>query len=143
MHYKRPESVLVVVYTQQLQVLLLKRRLPPIGVWQSVTGSLKWGELPEQALQRELLEETGLAVHQGWVKTGVVNRYRIVPGARHLYEPGVVENTEYVFELLVPDICAIDIHPAEHSEYCWLPQAEAVEKTWSASNQAAILALSN
>src|SRR5690349_20502674 len=39
MPYKIPESVLVVIYTPDLQVLLLERADRP-GFWQSVTGSL-------------------------------------------------------------------------------------------------------
>ena len=39
---KRPESVLVVVYTAASEILLLNR----VGVsfWQSVTGSMEWHE---------------------------------------------------------------------------------------------------
>ena len=51
--FKRPESVLVVVYTQQLDVLLICRQ-KPAGFWQSVTGSLEPGETPSQAAGREL-----------------------------------------------------------------------------------------
>ena len=57
--HKRPESVLVVVYSADSQVLMLRRHEPPT-FWQSVTGSLEWGEQPEQAARRELVEETGL-----------------------------------------------------------------------------------
>ncbi|MGD8932832.1 MAG: NUDIX domain-containing protein, partial [Chromatiales bacterium] len=49
--YKRPESVLVVVYTAGGEVLLL-RRTRPRDFWQSVTGSLHWGESPRQAARR-------------------------------------------------------------------------------------------
>ena len=49
MTYKRPESVLVVIHTADLQILLLERADAP-GFWQSVTGSLEEGEnLPEAA----------------------------------------------------------------------------------------------
>ncbi|MGW8310783.1 MAG: NUDIX domain-containing protein, partial [Thiogranum sp.] len=41
--YKRPESVLVVIYTASGEVLMLERQ-QPAGYWQSVTGSLEWGE---------------------------------------------------------------------------------------------------
>ena len=56
---KRPESVLIIVSTLNAEVLLLRRRRPP-GLWQSVTGSLEWGEGPRSAAQRELHEETGI-----------------------------------------------------------------------------------
>ena len=51
--YKRPESVLVVVYTVSGQTLLLKRKRPIF--WQSITGSLKWpDESASDAAYREL-----------------------------------------------------------------------------------------
>jgi len=58
--YKRPESVLVVIHTPRGEVLLLRRR-QPADFWQSVTGSLEWGESTAQAARRELAEETGFA----------------------------------------------------------------------------------
>jgi dATP pyrophosphohydrolase len=49
--FKRPESVLVVVHTDDGQVLQLLRR-EPTGFWQSVTGSLQEGETPLKAARR-------------------------------------------------------------------------------------------
>ena len=43
MTYKQPVSVLVLVYTEELDVLLLERADFP-GHWQSVTGSREAGE---------------------------------------------------------------------------------------------------
>ena len=57
--YKRPESVLVVIYSKTGHVLMMQRVFPK-EFWQSVTGSLEWGENAEQAAKRELKEETGL-----------------------------------------------------------------------------------
>jgi dATP pyrophosphohydrolase len=58
--YKRPESVLVVIYTRGGRVLLL-RRADRADFWQSVTGSMGWDERdPAVTARRELQEETGL-----------------------------------------------------------------------------------
>jgi 8-oxo-dGTP pyrophosphatase MutT (NUDIX family) len=59
--FKIPESVLVVIYTAQLEVLLIERTDHP-GFWQSVTGAKD--SLDEPLLltaQREAMEETGLS----------------------------------------------------------------------------------
>ena len=58
--HRRPLSVLVIVYTKQGEVLLL-RRSRPFDFWQSVTGSLQPGESHAEAAERELREETGLS----------------------------------------------------------------------------------
>ena len=76
--YKRPESVLIVIYTRTGKALLLHRADHP-GFWQSVTGSLRWNETAPAAAVRELREETGLEAPQGlrdWRKT---YRYEILP----------------------------------------------------------------
>ena len=57
--YKTPISVLVIIYTPDLQVLLLERADHP-GYWQSVTGSKHQGETLSQTAARETAEETGL-----------------------------------------------------------------------------------
>ena len=56
MDHKRPESVLVLVYTEASEVLMLRRTYPS-DFWQSVTGSLEWGEKPYDTAVRELWEE--------------------------------------------------------------------------------------
>jgi len=62
MHYKLPQSVLVVIYTGALEVLLLERADHP-GFWQSVTGSRAASVEPlVQTCAREVKEETGLDV---------------------------------------------------------------------------------
>ena len=137
--FKRPESVLVVVHTDDGQVLQLLRKEPE-GFWQSVTGSLKEGETPLKAARRELREETGLDGDAGLIDGGFINRYPIHPSWRHKYAPHVQENTEYVFHLSVPRDCDISLSD-EHVDSRWLPREQAAEAAGSATDRAAILAL--
>lgn len=143
MDFKRPESVLVVVHTPRLDVLLLQRVVPPMGLWQSVTGSLEWDEVPLQAARREVYEETGVFVKEDPVFTGVTNRFEIVPERLHLYPPGTHQNTEHVFTLALPARIPVRLDPAEHGAFMWLPAPEAAEKTGSWTNREAILRLTS
>lgn len=141
MSFKRPESVLVVVHTLRLDVLLLQRLVPPVGLWQSVTGSLEWDETPLQAARREVYEETGMFAQEDPVPAGVINRFDIVPEGLHRYPPGTRQNTEHVFTLALPERIPVRLDPAEHDAFLWLPAAEAAEKTGSWTNREAIFRL--
>ena len=138
MAYKIPISVLVVVHTPDLEVLLLERADRP-GFWQSVTGSQDEGEALPDTAKRELREETGLDasrfVLEDW---GKQNRYKIYPGWRHRYAPGVTHNTEHVFSLVLPQPLEIVLEPTEHLRYEWLPWRDAAERAFSWSNAEAI-----
>jgi len=136
--YKRPESVLVVIYTLTGKVLLLRRADDP-DFWQSVTGSLLWEESdPRQAATRELREETGLDVTDGLRDLGIVNRYSILPRWRPRYAPEVSENREYVFALALPAETAITLNPAEHDQFGWFTFEAAAAQVFSRTNRAAI-----
>ncbi len=137
--FKRPESVLVLVYTEAGEVLMLRRRQPD-DFWQSVTGSLEGNETPEQAARRELFEETGLAVSAGLVDCRKTNRFPILPAWRSRYAPDVSHNTEYVFRLALTERLAIRIDLAEHLEYQWLDRVSAAALASSYTNREAILA---
>ena len=134
--HRRPESVLVVIHTADLQCLLLKR-LRPTDFWQSVTGSLQWGETSAAAARREVREETGLAAH-GLIDAKLSHRFKILPHYLDEYGPAVTENTEHVWYLRVPEAGPVQLDPAEHSAYCWLPQAQAVQRVSSWTNRAAL-----
>ena len=139
--WKRPESVLVVVYTVAGEVLVLRRRQPP-DFWQSVTGSLRWDEPdPLDAARRELREETGLGDEAEIVACNVINRFPILPPWRHRYAPAVVENVEHVFRVCLPERWPVTLNPAEHGAYEWLPQKAAASRVASWTNRDAILAL--
>ena len=136
--FKRPESVLVVVYTTDLDVLLISRRKPE-GFWQSVTGSLESGETPAQAAARELAEETGIVAS---VNDHAISRsFPIAAAWRRRYAPGVTENLEHEFSVQLPERCEVVLDPTEHVEYCWLPIVEAMAKVSSRTNRAALQAI--
>lgn len=133
--YKRPESVLVVVYTPDGDVLMLCRREPP-DFWQSVTGSLEWGESPRAAARRELREETGLGLEP--VDQHHSNTFKILPAWRDRYAPGTTTNLEHVFTAICPEPFRPVINADEHVEFQWLSRAEALEMTSSYTNRDAI-----
>jgi len=137
--HRRAESVLVVVYTQTQQVLLLER-CQPSGYWQSVTGSLEWGETPQACARRELQEETGLGLEP--VDTGLVNNFKIMPEfhrqGRDSYAPGVEENIEHVFAVQLAAEIEPVLSPAEHTRFAWLDAKTASHWCFSYTNAEAI-----
>lgn len=134
--FKRPESVLVVVYTRAGEVLLLERTRPP-GWWQSVTGSLAPGETPADAAARELAEETGLCA-TGLLDMDLRARFPIHPDWRDRYAPDVTENLEHAFCLELPRRRPIRLEPGAHEAFCWLPAGEAVARATSWTDRRAI-----
>ena len=140
--YKQPVSVLVIVYTRELDVLLMERADFPEH-WQSVTGSIDPGEALEHAAARELAEETGIdaAAYGGVCDWQLSNVYEIFSQWRHRYPPGTTQNTEHVFGLEVPQRISVTLAPREHLRYQWLPWREAAGRCFSWSNRAAIEAL--
>jgi dihydroneopterin triphosphate diphosphatase len=137
--FKRPESVLVVVYTRTGKVLLLKRA-DHAEFWQSVTGAMDWHEQdPRATAVRELREETGVDVPPDALQDlGLVNRYAILPEWRYRYAPGVTENAEHAYALELPHERALSEHP-EHSAYGWFDFAAAAIRATSWTNRAAIM----
>ena len=139
--YKIPVSVLVVIYTPDLQVLLLERADHP-GYWQSVTGSQEPGETLLDTVRREVFEEAGLHIDQFEVTDcNQHNTYEIYPQWRHRYAPGVTTNTEHVWRLKLPQPLPITLSEREHLRYAWHPFQEAAQQCFSPSNAAAILQL--
>jgi dATP pyrophosphohydrolase len=135
--HRRPESVLVVVYSDDGRALMLRRR-PPFAFWQSVTGSLLPGETHEQAARRELMEETGLESQGRLEYAGVSRQFAIDPRWRKRFAPGVVENVEFEWHYRLPAVADIALERDEHSAYRWLPIAEASEAAWSWTNRDAL-----
>ncbi|GGC81313.1 dihydroneopterin triphosphate diphosphatase [Undibacterium terreum] len=144
MPYKIPESVLVVIHTEDLQVLLIERADKP-GFWQSVTGSKDSpDEILSETARREVQEETGIiasAQPGALLDWNLSNIYEIYPVWRHRYAPGITQNTEHVFSLQVPRDIEVTLAPREHLQYLWLPYREAADRCFSSSNAEAILQL--
>jgi dATP pyrophosphohydrolase len=134
--YRRPESVLIVIHTDGGEFLLLERRRPA-GFWQSVTGSLEWGELADRAARREVVEETGITqgvlVNLQWTQV-----YDILPAFGKVYAPGITRNLEHAFSLRLPERVPVALSDSEHVRYRWAEGREAVEMASSSTNRAVI-----
>jgi dihydroneopterin triphosphate diphosphatase len=139
--HKIPVSVLVVIYTPDLQVLLIERADRP-GFWQSVTGSQHEGESLRETAMREVFEETGLDTNAGLLcDWNLTNQFEIYPEWRWRYAPGIVTNTEHVFGLRLPTTMPVSLSPREHVAFVWMPYDRAAEKVFSWSNAKVLHAL--
>ena len=137
--FRRPESVLVVIYTEGGEYLLLERRRPP-GYWQSVTGSLEWGELADAAARREVIEETGITqgvlVNLQWTQV-----YEILPVFGKRYAPGITRNLEHAFSLRLPQRVPVTLSDTEHAQFRWVSALQALETVSSSTNRNVIAEL--
>ena len=137
--FRRPESVLIVIHTEGGEFLLLERRRPP-GFWQSVTGSMEWGEPADTAARREVIEETGITqgvlVNLQWTQV-----YEILPAFGKVYAPGVTQNLEHAFSLRLQGRVPVVLSDAEHVQFRWVSAADAMETASSSTNRAVIAEL--
>lgn len=143
LEYRRPVSVLVVVYTAAGEVLLL-RRSQPSDIWQSVTGSLQHNETHAEAARRELAEETGLSCVGAGARltfSGNSRVFTIDPRWRDRFAPGVTENVEFEWHYRLPAKSEIVMDTAEHTEYRWFSLDRAIEAVWSWTNRDALVEL--
>ena len=142
--FKIPRSVLVVIYTADLQVLMLERAGWP-GFWQSVTGSVDhMNELLMTTAVREVREETGIdASLYRLTDWEIENQFEIFTKHLSRYAKGVTHNEEHIFGLELPQIVPVRLEPTEHLDYRWLPWQEAAAATPSWTNRDAILLLPN
>lgn len=146
--FKIPQSVLVVIYRENGQVLLLRRTVAAPGgepFWQSVTGSKdRESEDWRETAIREVLEETGIdARHDGCRLTDweLENVYTIYPEWQHRYAPGIWHNRERIFGLRVPSCMPVHLNPREHTAHAWHDWRDAAQRCFSSSNAEAILLL--
>lgn len=145
--YKKPESVLVVIFTTQQEFLLMERADYPT-FWQSVTGSMENNETPKETAIREVFEETNLdilssAKHFKLIDCHKKNNYEIFPQFRHKYPPNTIFNTEHVFMLEINHELKqhVRISPNEHLNFDWFSYQDAILKAFSPSNRQALIDL--
>jgi dihydroneopterin triphosphate diphosphatase len=134
--FRRPESVLIVIHTDAKEFLIMERR-KPAGFWQSVTGSLEWGEMPDHAARREVIEETGITqgvlINLQWTQV-----YEVLPAFGKVYAPGVTRNLEHAFSLRLPSRVAVTLSESEHVQYRWASDSDALATVSSDTNRAVI-----
>ncbi|MCX8643132.1 MULTISPECIES: dihydroneopterin triphosphate diphosphatase [unclassified Gilliamella] len=142
--FKKPESVLVVIYCQTtLRCLMMQRKDDP-NFWQSVTGSLENNELPIETAIREVYEETGIDIvgsNLSLVDAKHVVEFEIFPQFRHRYAPQVKINKEHWFYL--PLTTEVKPMLSEHLAYQWMSIQDAANLTLSPNNREAIKKIVN
>ncbi len=130
---------MIVIYTEGGDFLLLERRRPP-GFWQSVTGSLEWGELADAAARREVIEETGITqgvlVNLQWTQV-----YEIMPSFGKVYAPGITRNLEHAFSLRLPQRVPVTLSASEHVQFRWVAALDALDTVSSSTNRNVIAEL--
>jgi dihydroneopterin triphosphate diphosphatase len=131
---------LIAIHTDGGEFLLLERRRP-LGFWQSVTGSLEWGEFADSAARREVVEETGIRqgvlVNLQWTQV-----YDILPAFGKVYAPGITRNLEHAFSLRLTQRLPVILSDSEHVQYRWVSGAEAADMVSSSTNRTVIESLS-
>jgi len=109
------EAILFRRKGSKVEYLLLKRLPKRNGFWQPVTGGVEEGETRNEALRREIREETGI--------TNII----IVLEDLHLFEFSDPNPTqEYVYGVEVSPSEKIVLDQGEHSEYRWCSFREAL-----------------
>jgi len=98
----------------KIQYLLLKRIKE--GFWQPVTGGLEEGETKVEAIEREVLEETGIK-----------NIARIIEDVHYFEYSDSHFIKEYVFGVEVHPNEKIVLDGKEHSQFKWCSFQEALE----------------
>lgn len=130
---------MIVIYTEGGEFLLLERRRPP-GFWQSVTGSLEWGETADTAARREVIEETGITqgvlVNLQWTQV-----YEIMPAFGKVYAPGITRNLEHAFSLRLAQRVPVTLSESEHVQFRWASAPDALETASSSTNRNVIAEL--
>jgi len=93
----RHTGAYAVIVRDNSVLLVLKGRGPYAGSWDLPGGGIEFGETPEEALRREVAEETGLTVSASYLLTALSHRvtYRTPDGKdENLHHLGVLYRVE-------------------------------------------------
>ncbi len=113
--------------SSRIEYLLLKRLPERNGFWQPVTGGMEEGETREEALRREVIEETG-----------VKNIVTVIEGLYYFEFSDPNLNQEYVYGVEISSSEEIVFDHKEHSEYRWCSFQEALQLLYWKENKEAL-----
>lgn len=160
--YRRPDKVLVYLYRRAaaaderaphtpaeakaaLRYLLLQRhaeRTQTGEIWQTVVGTVRWGEERIQAARREVFEETGLTMLRGITAIGYAFTFpiRLSENQPSWYAPGrtTIDNTVFAAEVIGPRPVRLS---TEHRAFGWFSFEEALDKLHWQEEREALLRL--
>jgi 8-oxo-dGTP pyrophosphatase MutT (NUDIX family) len=110
---KRPDVSLKLVLRAEGRVLMLHRTA---GTWEFPGGRLEWGESPEEAINRELIEELG---------------YKVPATPKFIHVYNYISNDKTRHSILLHYFLAIEYIPELHAtpeepepEVVWLTKAD-------------------
>ena len=111
-HFADPKVAVAALVSDGGRVLLVRRAaVPRIGFWALPAGYMDADELPEEAVVREVVEETGLTIR-------VLGLYGVAPLAGWAERRGIL--LLYAAEPVTGEIAAAD----DVSEVAWFTQEE-------------------
>jgi 8-oxo-dGTP pyrophosphatase MutT (NUDIX family) len=123
----RGDQEIVVVVRRGPEFLVMRRAPERLGYWSLVAGGLEPDETPQEAAQRELLEETALQAKVRPLPVSLSYSLRDDPPAiRARYAPGIETVTVHAFVADAP----VKWEPtldAEHDRHQWCDLDEALE----------------
>jgi 8-oxo-dGTP pyrophosphatase MutT (NUDIX family) len=120
------EAIIFRRNSNTIEYLLLKRLPERNGFWQPITGGMEEGETREEALHREIREETGIE-----------NLVRVIKDIYYFEFSDPNLNKEYVYGVEVASTEVIVLDRKEHNEYKWCGIKDALQLlSWKENKEA-------